>query len=270
MNNSLVNDAVSFCQLIYEGTSPNHKWRAVSIAKNINRIFSYQQIPEIPTGYGYFYDEVPKYLLEEGVIETMLPSRWVTGVSQNPPGIKTGDLVTATAIAKGYIDKNQIFKYYVKYDRDHRVAGYGPILPGQFTALINIEALLKFIVTATSNSQGQIPTFDPLTGELIFMGEKITIVGPVEIKSMNLLIQNINSIVSKANLYEVREKVNYQQAIENKNATRINDIIEKIFKALRTKVKSNPKLNDILIFVQSEGFGIFIDRNQLQKVTAPQ
>ncbi len=268
MNNSLVNDAISLCQTIYDATPPTTKWRAVSIAKTINRIFSYPSVPEIPTGYGYFYDEVPKYLFSEGVFEAMVPNKWYKGIISVSSGTKINDLVSTTAIAKGYLERNQLIDFYSKWRREY--VDFGPTAPGQFTVLVNIESLLRFIATATSSPLSQTPAFDNKTGELSFLGEKIMISGDIEIRSLDLLVKNLNSIVSKADFYEVRDNVNYQKAIKGKKATNINDITEKIFRALKLKVKANDKLKKVLVFAQDEGFGIFVDQNQLQKVTSPQ
>lgn len=140
MNTGIVNDALALCLNIYNSVPPNDKWTVVNIGRSSFSTFTYQLYPEIPTGFGYNYDNTPKLLTDEGVIEAMTLSKWYTGIGS---GNKVSyDFVTSIAIAKGYLNKEQRCSYYWKYKSYGD--DFGPKCPGQFAILVNMDALRNF------------------------------------------------------------------------------------------------------------------------------
>lgn len=269
MNTGIVNDALVLCLNIYHATPPNKKWAILNIARSTNSSFTFTSYKYqiIPTSYGYNYDNVPDFLRDEGVFEALVQNHWFLNVGKRA-SLESYDLVSVTAKVKNYLSKGEGAYYYQKWTRDD--VDEGPATPGQYAVLVNMEKLTSFYNKYNPPQISNIPTYDSSNGELSFMGERIKIEGEINIKTMDLLIKNINSRVGMKELFEVRQNANYEQEIAKYKKTPTNDIVEQVIKSLKAKIEENGKLKKILIFVQKDGFGIFIDQNALQLLMTPQ
>lgn len=255
--NGLVNDAVRLCTVIWDSLLPTSQWAVVNIAKSKNALFTYPtKYQEIPTSFGYTYDRVPQYLSECGVIEALGVSRWFMffskGISE-----KTTDLITNVARAKKYISEDQSASYYHTLS-DYKQR-YGPTEPGQYAILINVSKMSNFI----RRSLTTIPQFSEDSGILSFLGKVIRFDGEVEKKSVRLLVDNIGSIVTKEEFYSIpRGAKNYKAIVESKKGS-LHDSLEKMFNKIKSKFYEDKDLKNALIFVQKDGFGIFVNQRSL-------
>lgn len=271
MNTGIVNDASKLCLKIFNSTPPNKPWTIINIAKSSNETFTYPDYIEIPTSFGYAYDNVPTFLKDEGVFEATMQNKWFTNVANRSAvrvNIGLHDVITEVARSKGYLENKAEAQFYFKLKRQY--VDEGPVTSGQYAVLVNMKNLIRFYGKYNPPQIEDSPTFDVSTGDLIFLGEKVHVEGDIHIKSMALLIKNINSRVSAKELYEIRQNSNYEQEVAKYKKTPTNDIVEQVFKSLKTKVDENDKLRKIIVFVQRDGFGIFIDRNAMQLLTNPQ
>jgi hypothetical protein len=249
--------------IILNNISPRDRWIIVNIAQTENQVFSYPSIPELPTCFGYVFDKVPQILEEEGVIEAKINGLWflkISSIKKEYLG-KTGkDSITVVARHKGYIKKTEIAEHYIKYDKYLKL-DTGPKARGQYSVLINVNRLRLFI----NWYSGLTPIFNDNNKTLEFLNEKIQFNGDVNIKSIKLLIDNINSMVSNKDFYEIpRGLTNYNELIKHKGKTKVHESLKKIFKEIENKIKSNNILKNVLIPVQKDGYGIFINNKKLQ------
>lgn len=150
MNTGIVNDALALCLSIYNSTPPSDSWVIVNIARSSFPTFTYPNNTEIPTGFGYGYDNTPKLLKDEKVIEAMTPKRWYLIISTG--NASDYDLITPIALTKGYFKKGERCNYYWKY----KTYGddYGPEPPGHYSVLINMDSLKKFYAKYNQTTQG--------------------------------------------------------------------------------------------------------------------
>ncbi len=142
-SNNVVQDAVELAKAILDSLLPTDRWTIVNVARNGDRIINLTNISEIPPSFGYSFDNVPRLLHQEGVIEAVVRNKWFVKVVKNKlrSSLAVDDSITSEARKKMYIDKNEIAKFYSGsiYTNDL------PKIGGQATILINKEKLINFI-----------------------------------------------------------------------------------------------------------------------------
>lgn len=263
MENKVIQDAVRLAINILDSLLPSDSWLMVNIVKNKKEQLNFNDFPDIPTTFGYTYDQVVLLLVKEEVIEELNPNSWFIRITDKnsyyahniSPYIDQLDPLGMQAWHKGYIKEGQLVEYYYSNERQR----LGPIISGHFSVLINRKSLENFI-KKYSNSH---PILNEETGEFSFRGEVVIFHGELEIKSLKLLLDNLNSIVTKKRFYEVRGKNDYDLIKKKYGVTQLHDSLEKLFINIRSKIKKNAKLRDTFIFTQDNGFGIFLNKNSL-------
>ncbi|MDQ3159370.1 MAG: hypothetical protein M3P98_04540 [bacterium] len=258
---------------ILDSTPPNKTWIICNIAKSkkelLNEQFTfYKYKDQIPLSFGYQYDETVDYLESIRVVEAYSKNDWFTRISHKKNindlddlDFEGGlDLITCVARAQNYISSLEYCKYFQDvYDDDE--TGYidtGPEMQGQYSILINVARAHVFC----ESGNGMVPVFKESTLE--FLGEKIEFSGLLESNAMCLLINNINSIVSKKDFYQSRgDNIKYDAEIARYTLGKVNSWSEDVFKSIRAKIENNKQLSGVLVLVQKDGFGVFIDQNQL-------
>lgn len=155
--NKLIEDALGLSEAILDSFTPTQTWGVVNIAKNPQRSFVIEKIPEIPTVFGYTYDNVVNLLEDEKVIEAKEARRWFIGININKSTQYEVDEITLTANSNGYIGFNDEISYYIKlYDYAH-IIETGPEYSGQFAILVNRQVLSNFIAKyKTDNKKLQV------------------------------------------------------------------------------------------------------------------
>jgi len=251
----LINDALLLCRSVLDCLTPNEDWAIINIAKTSNRTFTFPSIPEIPTSFGYTYDNVPKLLIENGVIEETLPNRWYVSLINRDEKyqLSSWDNITSMLYKNKYINNDKKAYYYYSYSHSTENR-YGPKISGQHAVLINKQKLLFF----TNWYSNQWPKFNNTTGTFEYLGYQIKFEGDLIIKTVNLLINNINSIVNKEVLYDVRGTGDFQIMKKRGKVTSANDATKKIYESIKKKIKDHEQLKKYLVIASWEGYGLFI------------
>jgi len=273
MKNGLTNDASLLCETIFSNCIPNSNWMFINIAKNIldsNRTFNLNYFPLIKTTYAYFIDDVPQLLITEGVIEKFINGRWITGLENIKNTYENA--LTVYARSKGIIKNNESVGIF--YDSSN-INSFGPKYYGQYAALINIDALKTFYFkynppTISSSGSDSLPIFDNSKGVFIFIGKSITIKANLKKKLLDLLVKNINRIVSDEELYDIRGVGKYKSKTANKTLEPANDANEKLVKELKEELYSIPEFKKTLFFVNHFGSGLFVDKRFVTSDISPQ
>ncbi len=261
--NGLVRDAVKIASNIYDSLTPYEDWVIVNICKSHNWSFTYPDCPEIPTGFGYIYDKVPDILEKDGVIEAKT-NKWFIGLttkpysSENPKNLPIYDTISIVARAKKYFNKETRAEYYKKYDTSTNTYE-GPKVAGQYSALINVKKLIKFIRWYGNQS----PRFNSVTGELSYLGYSLKFSGLDKINAVKLLVDNIGSIVRYKDFYEIREGVNFDSDIKTQKQ-KIQNSLESMYKSIKNDVTSSD-LKSYIVLAQQNGFGMFINHLNPEK-----
>lgn len=259
-------DALELAQKILDSLLIQDKWTIVNILIDDRDAILIKNYHLIPPSFGYKYVSTITLLEENGVVEGKTNNWWYVGsVKSNsyiwntfPQEIQLDDHISEVARKKGYINKDESVRYYYDVSK----GDVGPQLHEQYAILVNREKLEDFI----NYFKELKPRFNLDTGILEFMGESVQIDGKINRKSFNLLFDNLNSIVTKKEFYEVREKQDYDIIYKQPGITKLHDVLKKVFLELKEKVESYPKLKHAIKFVQKDGFGIFIDEKALTEV----
>lgn len=254
--NNLTQDALRLSETILDSLLPNEGWVIVNIAQINQKTFKVPTWPGIPTSFGYEFDKVPDLLIEEGVIEMLASDHWFTDVTSLM--LLEGESInqmTVFARGKGYIKQNENIEFMWTGIINGVKMYWRGSYRGQYAALINRKQLEVFIKYCKNLG----PKFNEETGTFEFLGETVNFEGKVEIKSVQLLVQNLNSIVAKEDFYKVRGKEDYQVIKKEHGVTRLHDVLEKVFDKIKKKFETNPKLKDTIKLVQKDGFGMFIN-----------
>jgi hypothetical protein len=273
MEENVTQDALKLAKNIQKSLPPdeNKALVVVNILVDSRDEFSLDEYPSIFQSFGYRYDKTPDFLEKNGVIEAKNEGKWYVDIVDTNdvwvkrilPETRLVDPIALTALKKKYIKDDQIPKYYYEAtywgDAMTNVYSWGPKKHGQMAILINRKKLEDFI----NWFSGLKPKFNEGTGLFEFLGETAQIDGKIEKKSFQLLLDNINSIVTKKEFYEVRGKKDYEAIYKGTGILNTHDALEKIFTKLREKIESNPKFRQAIKFVQKDGFGIFINEKVL-------
>ena len=244
---------------IYNSLSPRDTWKIVNIGKSNNQVFNWPSYPSIPWSYGYTYDSVPQILEEDGVIEAKVANSWFMGVENGTKQFL--DAITIAARQKKYITDDEIVNFYCKYSHSRKSNDRGPTsVGGQYSILVNIQKLIAFYQKYNQEATPPKPIFNEKVRTLDFLGEKILFKGKIEQKSVKILVDNMNSMVSKKDFFDVRGEGKYEVEVKKFGSTPAHEPIEKVFKEIKSKITSNDKLKKVLILAQQEGFGMFIDQ----------
>ena len=262
--NRLIEDAINLSETVLDSLLPGQEWVIVNIAKTDTQTFALDGIPQIPTCFGYVYDRVPELLEKEGIIEAKEENRWYTEVKNIShymnddfteiafAKLRELDGITAFTRKKGYLTEDEIVEYIDGSDRVNFNRQFGK----QYAVLMNRKAMEQFI----GWYRGLTPKFDEKTGELHFLGQTMKFSGAITIKTVKLLMDNLNSFVSKKDFYNLRGVDNYDTKIRLKKLTAIHDIFEKSIKDIKTTLAKNPKIEEALTIIQKDGFGIFMNK----------
>lgn len=147
--NNLLKDSTQLAENILDTVLPSAEWTVVNIAKHSERVFSVPGDEEVPDCFGYTFDNVPKYLEENGVIEARVPNAWFIRFydSNNRSDIPihkavVKDNIGEVARKNGYIGESMIGYYHHNNTYDEN---YKRIIKGSMAILINVEALRKFL-----------------------------------------------------------------------------------------------------------------------------
>ncbi|MBI3379666.1 hypothetical protein HY029_02855 [Candidatus Gottesmanbacteria bacterium] len=247
--NHLFKDALKLAKTINSTTLTIREWTIINIAKLGSGLVTFKDEQDLPTVYGYTYEDVIDLFEKEGVIEEKVKNYWYLIISKKT----SNELYPLTLKARKlrYITPNEFVECWKRGTIEFY---YGPEIAGKYSVLINKNKLSNFIKVYSGLS----PRFDLNTGEFTFLGEKVKFNGDIEIKSLSLLLNNLNCIISKKEFYEIRGN-NYDAVIKSKKETATHDMLEKVFREIKRKIYSNEKLKNTIIFVQEEGFGLFIN-----------
>lgn len=256
----LINDSLKLAYQILDNILPNEKWGLINIAQNSEVEYINDDFNQLPTQLKYDFDLTPSFIQKEGVVEEKIPYKWYSGIYIKAKGETTEDPINNRAREVKYITEKQIIRYYGdpldQYRHIPRLANNLPRVKGQFTILVNRQKLTNFINYYSNLG----PRFDEETGELQFLGEVVQFKGEVEIKDVALLVNNLNSIVSKKDFYQVRVNSDYDKDVDRHSKTSVNDMSEKVFDTIKSKIKNNPTLKNALVIVQQDGFGMFVNQ----------
>ncbi len=257
MINEAVKDALGLCLSIYNSISPHDKWVSVNIARTNNRTFTFPDVREIPTSFGYLYDRAPQILSDEGVIIAMKSDQWVIGKENRLK--KQVDSLTEVARETGLLTKDESFKYYWRMNGN--TVSMGPRVAGQYSILVSVKAMMVFY-----NFQMNLaPKFTE--NKLHFLQQTVEFNGQLAIKSMSLLVANINSLVSAKELLEVDAKESYIEEVKARRITSVNDKLSKRILEIEKKIDSNDILRQKLIIARKDSnYGLFVN----QKITSPE
>jgi hypothetical protein len=244
-------DAYLTASSIYQSVLSTDNFTVVNIAKTeTNKTFNYPSISEIPWSYGYVFDNVPRLLVEHGVIISKINGLWYTNKGLNKSNGNYKDEITLKAVERKYFDKDEHAEYYIKYREYPKPVDRGPQPAGLYSCLIDIDKLVHFINFYNFYT----PKFDISTGVLRFLDSVVKFEGEYQIKAVELLINNINKRISPGDFYKIpRGLKNYKGTPPQMEASK------KLIKEIRAKIEENDFLSKGLICVQNKGFGIFID-----------
>jgi hypothetical protein len=248
--------------------SPRDSYVVVNIAKSNNPIFSYPSIPEIPSVFGYNFDKVPQILEEEEVICAKVSNRWYINRSISLWKDERGDALDIKAHALGILPKKNGYGYYKARDNNYtRSQSFGPIVSGQYAALISVERLKLFVGKSSEPVKSKVPQM--IDGKYLeFMGERIEFSG-LELRAVACLVKNIGSIVSVQDFCETDPDDNYDRYVKEKKLTELDDKLSKRLEAIRRKIKSNSVLSKLLVPAKQEGFGLFVNQSASSDLNTP-
>lgn len=147
--NNLLKDSTQLAESILDTVLPSAEWTVVNIAKHPEKVFSVPDDNEVPDCFGYTFDNVPKYLEENGVIEAKVPNAWFirfydsNNRSDIPvPKAVVKDSIGEVARKKGYISESMIGYYHHNRAYDEN---YNRTIKGAMAILVNVEALKKLL-----------------------------------------------------------------------------------------------------------------------------
>jgi len=277
-------DSVRIVRAILDDFLDDQEWSVINLAERnlVKKEFSrdrylfQQPHSDIPPAYLFENFNTLKYLTSIGVIHgTMFNSGWSYGMQRDRsinemPDTTIGRYIrdadweaghiTNILIDLGYLTEKSrvaIFCLCKKVGRYDAECDQGPHFSGEGFTLVfksELESFLKSLV-------GHEPIFSD--NAFYFLGEKIELKGEIQQKSLELLIKNINRIVSKEAFYDVRGFGNYQRHVKQKGKTPIHDITKKIFSKIKDELGKNGKIKESLMFVTQNGYGIFVNKSSL-------
>jgi hypothetical protein len=269
MLNGLLKDAIKVANKILEITLPNDKVIVINLRKtSFDGTVGVATPDEAENVFYYEYDQVPKLFEQEGIFEIQVPNRWYIGENY-----ENGNVIPKfdkKAEELGLLSKGASLMFYENdYDPRYRIhkAGEPPTSPTNsklITAIVNIQKLKEFVNWYSNLA----PKFDLEIKTVKFLGREIPIDGDIESKYFACLMENIDSIVTHKELFELRGK-NYDTAISGNKKTSVHDINKKVIEAIKEKIKKDEILSNALIIVQNDGFGLFVNKRALNRTPSP-
>lgn len=259
-----IEDLLSLIKRIYSENNLELEFFTANIflGKATDKYFNYSHEFEdnsMEKAFGYYFKETLDRLRQLNFV-VVVASDWYLFSVSDEMGIQMFskqkiDKLTRTLQKSGFIrstdraisDKDVVWK---------------DILPQTVhTVLIDTQKLKQFIIS--NEDKNNSISFDKEKAVLQFRKYEIKFTkDSYEAKTLALLIKNINSIVSKKEFHEISGK-SYPVDISKTRLTPIHDVLKKRFLSLRKKIKSHPGFKKVIIFVQDDGFGIFINNKAL-------
>lgn len=267
--NSLIQDAINLCQLIDSSVPPYSNYEIVNIAidSGVGGVTRGGDI--MPKFYKYTMENVPRLLRDQGVFLALIIGRWYIGKFKentlnkmhpryHPP--HTEDVIQLKDIARkvGLYSSDESPFFYVNPDASDPEI-FGIRKRGQYTILIDMQKARNFMALYSQKS----PSLDNVTGVLTLGGKSVTFKGDITIKSVELLVNNLNSIVLREDFYNIpRGSKSYKTHIKEKGKTKIHDILNKQFDSVKATIFENNDLNRLLIPCKTRfGYGLFINQS---------
>ena len=254
-------------------------------SERVERVYNSVTSSHIPQSYYYNYDDIPQFLLDRGVFCGLDSSgAWYVEIGDYYPIYNDDEWLTESkdqvfygltvlATKKRWINKGisidqmnspglfNIMEHAIKvlvndYRRVKSVDEFeandkrgwihdGPKGRYHITALIDKKKMRKFLLEIRNNS----PVFNEQSGEFTFRGEKLAFSGEKNIAAVKLLVEKINSRVSKKEFYESGGDTNYEQHKNAENLTKINDALSKRFGEIKRKIYDNSVLKASIAFM---------------------
>ncbi len=263
MINDAVKNAILLGKKMLSTVSPRDEYIVVNIGKSNNLIFTYPSINDIPSSFGYFYDKVPQILEEEGVILAKKKNRWYINQviqlwkNENPDSLdKVGQEIKL-------INPGEGFAYYkCRQTSSTRGSSIGPELAGQFAVIIDVKNLRFFLNKYTWSA----PYFNIKSGVFKFLGEEMSFSGEKDKKRLDILVNNINCLISKQKFYETTDE-KYEIHKQRKSVIQIHDTLRKGFEKIKNNLIKNEKFKKSLVFNSENGFGIFVNNSYFKDET---
>lgn len=247
--NDLIADSLRLLNKILSDTF--EEYPLVHIAQNEYVVFSFPSFSKLPTGYGCVVDRTPQFLEREGVIKVLYSGKYVIfgyknrlTMGRDRLEFEASELVRCATLYEKYVGR--------KIDLD----GYSFFTEGA----VSIRGLRFIVVNGNAarsfiKKHSQIlPVFDVINGVLSFSGEDLPFDGEITRKSVQLLIENVNSIVSPQDFHRL------PRGEEKKSNFKTTEEEKRMFKDIRKKIESNKILKDALVCVVRRGFGIFLNQ----------
>lgn len=207
--------------------------------------------------FGYWDTNTPKTIEELGIGKIVYDAWWVRVYESCRESIQEflsqKSTILTIDLAHNKIEQRGI----IIADSD---VGWNKKLP-QHRKTIRIDTnMLKAWVNQKSKLDNGLPCFNRVSGELSYGGQSVNFrPHSKEAVSIELLINNLNSLVSKQCFYEVCG--DKYPDIRNTRIAEIHQILEDRFKSIKHKIRGNSLFKKKLIFVQQDGFGIFENKN---------
>lgn len=261
MDNLVQKSAERFCNYINNTSAPSKRWLIATVAISPRERFQFDANPDIVYAYGYQDAQVLDYLDDLNIIVATLPDRWFNRIEEgtNPENAgfdrkaKELKIITDEQTVKTWLTVEIPFDYELIMTSDiPDPMFFAP--EGVCTVIIDLLELRNFL----GRSSGQLPTYqllDENVGMFEFMGQKILFEGRINNKCIELLVNRINSIVSKKEFYE------YSRGIKRpteRGVTKPNDASNKTFQTIKAKITENEVLSKHLSLMQDNGYGMFV------------
>ncbi|MEN8253717.1 MAG: hypothetical protein ABFQ62_05080 [Patescibacteria group bacterium] len=301
-NNYFTEEAVELCEAILQTTRPTEEWGVVNIIKSVkslndDRAFNSISHPEIPMGYYYVYDEVPQFLLDEGVFCGLdTDGAWYLKQGYyvfNGSGDEdwqferesVSEGLTLMATKKGWINKTvdkkkinnlelwgipdlgiQVFVNSFTQETYEdmnlgmvtHIVSKGPSGRHHLIALFDRKRMQSFV----NLYKGNAPVFDEKSGMLLFLGKDMKFTGQ-QAQLVKVLVENINSTVSYKDIFEIISGKNYEKELARNEGKvpSIHNPIKNDFKNARKKIyKKDSGLCESLVLVERNGIGMFVNQ----------
>ncbi len=258
--NGVVKDTYDLCLYVLDAMSPRERYAFINIGRSDKgyRTFNYPTQHDIPTAFGYSYDNVLKVLREEKLLLASAKDVWyITNSKSKDNSI---DTLTVAGRACGYLQPDEYANRYLKWRSSH--VDEGPSCKGLYSLLVDLQAMRYFV----NRQQGTVPIFNKEKSSLEYLDQVVEFSG-YQARCVQMLISRLNSRVSASELYsyiyEKPESEYVAQVKSSRGKTGTNEPVEKIFDNAKKKVKENDRLKEILVFVQQDGFGLFIDQRKV-------
>lgn len=280
--NSVTDEAVKLCNLLLDNMNPLKDWCIFNICKGSASLKEKcvafdisKNYPSIPTSFYYYYDQTPQFLVDLKVIESFSKNLWCTGTIVNTKNYTFDydrhfpfvDSITQVAREKKYITEEEMIHYYsirpANYHPDRDGIELKDLGPREYAGLFSILVTKNGLRQCINKYKSTIPQFDKTTGVLSFLGEELQFTASLQIKTIELLIQNVNSTVSYKELHNIRDATKYEKAIIN-GKSKTHDAIDSTIKDIKKNLKSNQLLDQTLIIIQKDGHGLFINQKSLK------